>query len=294
MKRVYTWLLISVLLIVIVCTPAAAHRGRTDAHGGHYDRSTGEYHYHHGYGPHQHIDGICPYNFDDQTGENSWGSSSGSNSGSGGYPIERDNTGEAKSKSSGFNVSDLLMVGSFIAVPLAALWIWASIYSAISSRREKKYRTAQEAEAARQMAETAKRLEQALLIKAKKEADEKAEFERMREIYLTHYAGRSALNAACPPPNVCIGPDDLPKELSTKDWGPTFTYYVAPKGSVFHSNKRCHPSATQKVHAVLLAGTRKTPCRKCCPVLPDLAWYRRYKENKGVMEQYKICDFPDD
>ena len=47
-----------------------AHSGRTDGAGGHYNRSTGEYHYHHGYSAHQHydIDGDgkkdCPYTFD--------------------------------------------------------------------------------------------------------------------------------------------------------------------------------------------------------------------------------------
>lgn len=46
---------------------ASAHPGRTDANGGHYDSSTGEYHYHHGYPAHQHTNGICPYDFDDQT-----------------------------------------------------------------------------------------------------------------------------------------------------------------------------------------------------------------------------------
>lgn len=40
---------------------AFAHPGGTDGNGGHYDRSTGEYHYHHGYPAHQHEDGECPY-----------------------------------------------------------------------------------------------------------------------------------------------------------------------------------------------------------------------------------------
>lgn len=34
---------------------------------GHTDRSTGEYHYHHGYKAHQHSNGICPYDYDDKT-----------------------------------------------------------------------------------------------------------------------------------------------------------------------------------------------------------------------------------
>ena len=71
-----------VICFMIVMTTASAHPGRTDSNGGHWDHSTGEYHYHHGYPAHQHTDGICPYNFDDQTGVNSGdSSSSGSSSG---------------------------------------------------------------------------------------------------------------------------------------------------------------------------------------------------------------------
>lgn len=66
-------------LLILFCLPVAsyAHSGGTDANGGHYNRSTGEYHYHHGYSAHQHPNGICPYDYDDQTGSSS-GSSSGS------------------------------------------------------------------------------------------------------------------------------------------------------------------------------------------------------------------------
>lgn len=60
MKRKYT-ILAAVLAIVLVL-PGSAHSGRTDSKGGHYNRSTGEYHYHHGYPEHQHNkDGSCPY-----------------------------------------------------------------------------------------------------------------------------------------------------------------------------------------------------------------------------------------
>lgn len=72
--------LISALCVaVLVTATASAHPGKTDADGGHVDTSTGEYHYHHGYPAHQHIDGTCPYDFDDKTG---WNSGSSSSSGS--------------------------------------------------------------------------------------------------------------------------------------------------------------------------------------------------------------------
>lgn len=46
-----------------------AHSGGTDSMGGHYDNSTGEYHFHHGKSAHQHTNGRCPY---DKTGRTDW------------------------------------------------------------------------------------------------------------------------------------------------------------------------------------------------------------------------------
>lgn len=53
-----------------------AHSGSLDSNGGHWDRSTNEYHYHHGYEAHQHPDGVCPYNFVDNANRSN-GDSSG-------------------------------------------------------------------------------------------------------------------------------------------------------------------------------------------------------------------------
>lgn len=64
MKKLVCFLSIAVIMLVSVVT-AFAHQGRTDSKGGHYDRDTGEYHYHHGYSAHQHDGGTCPYDFDD-------------------------------------------------------------------------------------------------------------------------------------------------------------------------------------------------------------------------------------
>ncbi len=64
---------IVVSMVAVFASVTFLHSGRTDAQGGHYDRSTGEYHYHHGYPAHDHYDmdgdGTvdCPYRFDDNT-----------------------------------------------------------------------------------------------------------------------------------------------------------------------------------------------------------------------------------
>lgn len=65
------WKWMALVMAATLCIgSASAHPGRTDANGGHYNHSTGEYHYHHGYPAHQHIDGVCPYDYDDRTGWN--------------------------------------------------------------------------------------------------------------------------------------------------------------------------------------------------------------------------------
>ena len=67
-NRIIDIVLFAVILFII---SAYAHSGITDANGGHYER--GEYHYHHGYPAHQHVDGKCPYDFVVITAKNSNG-----------------------------------------------------------------------------------------------------------------------------------------------------------------------------------------------------------------------------
>ena len=49
------------LALLLLFGAALAHSGGTDSKGGHWNHSTGEYHYHHGKPAHQHPNGICPY-----------------------------------------------------------------------------------------------------------------------------------------------------------------------------------------------------------------------------------------
>lgn len=68
------------LLLMNVAT-VYAHSGRTDSAGGHRDNNNvsglGYYHYHHGYGPHLHPNGVCQYN---TGGSNSNGTGKGNSS----------------------------------------------------------------------------------------------------------------------------------------------------------------------------------------------------------------------
>lgn len=61
MKRILVFLCIIACFLFGFSLIAHAHSGGTDSAGGHYNHSTGEYHYHHGHPAHQHPDGVCPY-----------------------------------------------------------------------------------------------------------------------------------------------------------------------------------------------------------------------------------------
>ena len=75
--------LFAAALAFALSTTVFAHPGRTDSNGGHYNRKTGEYHYHHGFEAHQHVNGECPFDFVDKTGQNSGGDGGTRTSGSG-------------------------------------------------------------------------------------------------------------------------------------------------------------------------------------------------------------------
>lgn len=76
-KKQIAFLFLILVLFSSLVGEAFAHPGGTDSGGGHTDRRTGEYHYHHGYSAHDHYDmdgdGIkdCPYDFKDNTDHHS-------------------------------------------------------------------------------------------------------------------------------------------------------------------------------------------------------------------------------
>lgn len=129
-KRLLAFLLAFLLLL---SPTVLAHSGKTDANGGHYDRSTGEYHYHHGYPAHQHYDmdgdGVadCPYDFDDKT-DHSSRSDSGSSHAVQSTPRpspQKSDDSKAKHISTGEIV--VLAIFAPIAIPLALLYAFMFI-----------------------------------------------------------------------------------------------------------------------------------------------------------------------
>lgn len=89
MRRTIKFVICVALCSLLLTIPIHAHSGRTDSKGGHYNHSTGDYHYHHGYSAHDHYDmngdgkADCPYTY---SGSSSSSSSGKSNSGTGAGP----------------------------------------------------------------------------------------------------------------------------------------------------------------------------------------------------------------
>lgn len=50
-----------IIIAFLLTTITIGHSGRTDSKGGHHNRISGGYHYHHGMHAHQHPNGICEY-----------------------------------------------------------------------------------------------------------------------------------------------------------------------------------------------------------------------------------------
>lgn len=267
MRRILCALL-SITCITALSLSAYAHSGKTDANGGHYDRSTGEYHYHHGYPAHQHINGTCPYDFDDRTGWNSGSSSgsSGDSSGdsSGSFPsVSAVSDSNVSASDSRISVHPLLLIfGAFVSIQLLRIF-----FTYRKARRQK-------------------------------EQEEKLRMERFRaeqDKLRNLYEGKK-LSELVPPPVAGdhIGPDGLPCGHGPELWGSTYTVFVtSSKSRVFHRQKFCSCTMGRPVNIAKVGGLR--PCSRCYRTTPpDLAWYRNQKEILRICKTYEISLAPED
>lgn len=251
----------AVLFLLLLCIPlsASAHRGRTDSSGGHYDRSTGEYHYHHGYEAHQHPNGVCPYDYDDQTNHSS-GSSSSSSSSANPYRSEdssRVNKTYSTSSSSKKNSGKTTKKPSPAPAPESTFdWrplLWGAL--AVS----------------------------ALVILYKLAA-----FLKKRHTYKQQYGGFSARELAHVPKDVDFDENDLPHTRGALDYSDQpdeFTVYRSPHGGAYH-RKGCHPAATKAVNLAALP-PELIPCRRCNPP-PRPTWYGDYIKILKIKRHYHI------
>lgn len=242
------------LLAAVCCISVLAHPGRTDGNGGHWDRSTGEYHYHHGYPAHQHTDGVCPYDFDDKTGENSGTSSSNPAMQKAKEIDSRNATASSTKQDAGEDCGTREKWILLIVLGVPIIFIGGTAIEAICEKRRTTARRAAEAEKLR--------------------ADQQVKEQRLqaeRERFLLDYDGKS-LDEVIPPPQAgdAIGEDGLPFGAGDGRWG-RYTVYITQKGEVYHSRSVCGTACGRPVNLALVRNRR--PCSRCCKQATDLWWY---------------------
>lgn len=245
-------LLFIVLLVFVFAKNASAHSGRTDGKGGHYDHSTGEYHYHHGYPPHDHkdMDGDgkvdCPYKFDDQTDHNSGtensGNGGGSNSGAVANPPtnppKQPQISEGKDHSGNIWVTVYLWI--IVLVILAFCWRGIStIFSILAERRKQK--------------------------KENKRILEKIGIPNLKV-----------------PWDISLVEDGLPICGDKSEYAPhgEYTMYLSGNGGMFHAKYGCS-NARKPVH-LFEAFEKYKPCGKCAKnvirTIPE--WYKTIQDKQ--------------
>lgn len=265
------------LLIMMCCLPllAYAHPGRTDGNGGHTDRDTGEYHYHHGYSAHDHWDmdgdGIkdCPYNFDDKTSHKNSGTSNSISSSLGqkndpDTPID-DKEGETKVPSFIYWI-----IGILILVIIAMFQIIRRKDETIANN-ERTFKSREKDEEAK-IKEEITSLHNALVAK-------------YGEDYLYEISGAQEGDF--------IGEDGYPHSSAalTNAFADNYTFYLGGysqnSNSKYHHRSCRYANSSFPINAMYLQNRRRYwPCMLCPCRLPDSSWVDKYKKHKAFIERY--------
>ena len=137
MKKRLMLIPLLILLISSLTSVVFAHSGKTDGKGGHYDYSTGEYHYHHGYSAHDHYDmdgdgkKDCPYEFDNKTNHSNNTSNSGTTSNN-----TSNNTNNSKPmlKLSFGDVVIIILkiIGKSLWFLISGFYVWGMVFSLLT------------------------------------------------------------------------------------------------------------------------------------------------------------------
>ncbi len=282
------WKWIALVLAATLCIgSASAHPGRTDANGGHYNHSTGEYHYHHGYPAHQHIDGVCPYDYDDRTGWNS--GSSGQEKGLyylDGTPVERKNETKPEPEPKKSQTGGL--IAFWAAVFIFFVWpMLSAIAEGISWYREKRNQKTPPAMPELKPAKP-KPVQPPMRTISKEEREHMIQADAYREMC----GGRSIREMAEVPENVYFDTFDRPNTLNRDPPNDPFFVYVTKNGASYHL-RTCRLAKTASPMNICQAMAEgKQPCKLCRPMekLPDFAV--RYRELKRIQQEYGVYMLP--
>lgn len=291
-------------VILCFCSSASAHGGKTDSNGGHYDRSTGEYHYHHGYPAHKHTNGKCPYNFKDKTGEGSGSSSSGSQY-SWSYTSAPRPTSTPRRTNTPRPTSTLRPKKQNEPVPLlknpwfyilsgAVVLLFCFAVHRIHENEERQRRYAEEcrrAEEERRKAEEERKRREEEELRKKQEAEKERlrKKEETRQRMVAYYRDNDLRQLSGMPSDIDIknishyGSMFHCKVFSA---GESISIWVSNEHSKVYHERHCRQCryGTYPVNPYDTSARHLTPCKMCFPPpLPDDTWYKEF------VRLYKDC-----
>lgn len=257
MKKFFLFFLISIFLFDFVIS---AHPGKTDENGGHWDRSSGEYHFHSGEykgkgssGATKHSEYIPftpPY---DPPTENPYRNNNTDNN-----KLQLENIGIIKHIISAIKFIVIFLFLLFLAC-IIIMKIFHDIYESIIEPLSPK----------------------CYLNSLKRNLDELQLLKKRRNIYIEEIDTKySQLKI---PEQFEIGDDKLPKEKNCNNWGSLFTVYQSYSGNKLHVVQGCS-NAFRELHIYNYYQYRNVisqlVCKKCGKnySLPDLKWYENYLE----------------
>ncbi|MEE1046971.1 MAG: YHYH domain-containing protein [Clostridia bacterium] len=275
MKRFIKIICIVVLCILLSAIIVSAHSGRTDSNGGHYNRSTGEYHYHHGYSAHEHYDmdgdGIkdCPYTYDTYDKKTNY-----------------NNSEVVNNKTN--NETSLSWVYWLIGIMAVVVCVMFFVIRAKNKEiEEHKIEIANSAKKLRNLEESMKNQEQIYIATHKKEINnltvqitslEKQLNERNSELIQIQ---RKVQNMEKAPNGMAFAEDGMPifwKKNADRPYG-DYTVFYSSKSKIYHIDRYCAAVSSTKQHIFNVIGTG-TPCKKCAEGFFDFTSVPEWFTNK--------------
>lgn len=300
-----------------------AHPGRTDSSGGHWNHSTGEYHYHHGYPAHQHVDGVCPYDYDNKTSYNDETSESehSANPNQSSYSYE-DDYEENK-----INAEEIAAC-AFVLIPFALI-----LYFFGGKEERNREKTARKIESNKRNTDETKKpshdvwkletiipeysqmqipnsdhqQETDAFVNASnsnekiwsitnndhlhENTDRQISLDDFNQNQEAYYRKTYSLKTKEEIARMC----GMPEGVNLSEYGfpysydisgkDAYTFYISKNGKCFHRKKGCG-NAYISLNAVQISARK--PCKTCKPHIPDLLWYYTYLNVLDNLSRYNI------
>lgn len=305
-KKIIGRLLLIVFSCIASLSVAFAHSGSLDSKGGHYNHSTGEYHYHHGYSAHEHTNGVCPFNFDDRTG---WNSGTGGGSGSSNAKPDTDSLIEDETSDEPYRFLGVYAI-PYLLYSIVPFAITALLFIYIF--RESGFLSVIGALLIFLLPPIFQEKSQPffayfmgcasviigalsfMCIEEKTGAFQQKsqpiiQMDVAHDAFVYIYGGVDVYELVGKPSDCLVGADGLPASVATdgSTWGNVFTRSVSNNKRKFHRIS-CRYAKTGSVVNLVNIPYGSEPCAVCKPTSDVPEWYREYSRIACLKSKYEV------